>query len=69
MENKEFSFEEAMKELESIVAALERGDVSLDESLKLYERGVGLVREANRLLSDAKEKIISVSGEPNDKQP
>jgi exodeoxyribonuclease VII small subunit len=62
MENKEFSFEEAMKELESIVAALERGDVSLEDSLKLYEKGVGLVREANKLLTDAKERIIAVSG-------
>ena len=62
MENKEFSFEEAMKELESIVASLERGDVSLEDSLKLYEKGVGLVREANKLLSDAKERIIAVSG-------
>ena len=62
MENKEFSFEEAMKELESIVAALESGDVSLEDSLKLYEKGVGLVREANKLLTDAKERIIAVSG-------
>lgn len=62
MENKEFSFEEAMKELENIVAALERGEVSLEDSLKLYEKGVGLVREANKLLSDAKERIITVSG-------
>ena len=62
MENKEFSFDEAMKELESIVAALERGDVSLEDSLKLYEKGVGLVREANKLLTDAKERIIAVSG-------
>lgn len=62
MENKEFSFEEAMKELENIVAALERGEVSLEDSLKLYKKGVGLVREANKLLSDAKERIIAVSG-------
>ena len=62
MENKEFSFEEAMKELENIVAVLERGEVSLEDSLKLYEKGVGLVREANKLLSDAKERIIAVSG-------
>lgn len=68
MENKEFSFEEAMRELENIVAALERGDVSLKDSLKLYEKGVGLVREANKLLSDAKERIIAVSGvQTNDK--
>lgn len=62
MENKEFSFEEAMKELENIVAALEKGEVSLEDSLKLYEKGVGLVREANKLLSDAKERIIAISG-------
>lgn len=61
MVDNDFSFERAMQELEEIVRTLESGDVSLDESLKLYEKGVGLVREANRLLADAKEKIVSVS--------
>ncbi len=62
MNKDKFNFEEALKEIEEIVAALESGKVSLEESLSLYERGVKLVREANALLSDAKSKLMSVSG-------
>ncbi len=62
MSNDKFNFESAMKELEEIVNALEGGKVSLEDSLKLYEKGIKLVREANQLLSDAKEKLINVSG-------
>lgn len=65
MKNEEFCFEEAMKRLEEIVALLEGGKVSLDESLKLYEEGVSLVRNANVLLSQAKQKLITSSGETN----
>ena len=62
MNNDKFNFEEALKEIEEIVAALESGKVSLDESLLLYERGVKLVREANALLTNAKQKLIKVNG-------
>ena len=62
MNKEKFNFEEALKEIEDIVAALESGKVSLEESLCLYERGVKLVKEANALLSDAKSKLMNVSG-------
>ena len=62
MDKEKFNFEEALKEIEDIVVALEGGKVSLEESLALYERGVKLVREANALLSDAKNKLLNVSG-------
>lgn len=62
MENNKFNFEVSMKQLEDIVKALESGKVSLEESIKLYESGLKLVREANTLLSEAKEKLISVAG-------
>lgn len=58
-----FNFEEAMKRLEEIVRILESGQVSLDDSMKLYEEGVALVTKANGLLSEAKQKLITVSGE------
>lgn len=63
MVDKEFSFEEAILRLEEIVRILESGKTSLNDSIKLYEEGVALVREANELLSKAKQKLINVNGE------
>lgn len=65
MSKETFNFEEAMKRLEEIVRVLESGQVSLDDSMKLYEEGVSLVAKANGLLSEAKQKLITVSGEVN----
>nr|WP_043111777.1 exodeoxyribonuclease VII small subunit [Solimonas flava] len=50
-------FEEAMKELESIVQTLERGDLRLDESLRLFERGVALARQCRGSLEHAELKV------------
>lgn len=66
MSKKEFSFEEAMVRLEEIVRILEGGKTSLNDSMKLYEEGVALVREANELLSKAKQKLIIVNGEESE---
>ena len=63
MDAKTFSFEEAMKRLEEIVRLLENGQVSLDESIKLYEEGVALVNAAKTLLTSAKQKLMTVSGD------
>ena len=63
MSKKDFSFEEAMTRLEEIVRILEGGKTSLNDSMKLYEEGVALVREANELLSKAKQKLLIVNGE------
>ena len=63
MSKKDFSFEEAMVRLEEIVRILEDGKTSLNDSMKLYEEGVALVRQANELLSKAKQKLIIVNGE------
>lgn len=53
----ERSFENALKELEEIVERLEKGDLSLEESLQLFERGVGLARFCHRKLEEAKRKV------------
>ncbi len=53
----ELSYEDAVSELEAIVARLEHGDLSLDESLRLFERGVGLMRAASARLDEAERRI------------
>ena len=53
MENKPLNFEQAMTRLEEIVRALENGSATLDESLKLYEEGIGLVRTCSAKLDEA----------------
>jgi exodeoxyribonuclease VII small subunit len=51
------SFEESLEELESLVEKLERGQLTLDESLGLFERGMKLARICNQKLSKAERKI------------
>ena len=51
------SFEESLKELESIVNQLEDGDLALEESLKLFENGVRLSRECRERLTAAERRI------------
>lgn len=54
------SFESSMKRLEEIVRAMERGDVALDESLKLFQEGTDLVRACGKLLDDAQLQVEKV---------
>ena len=67
-ENK--SFEENMQRLEQIVRAMERGDVALEESLKLFQEGTGLVQSCGKLLDEAElqvKKIVSgADGRPSE---
>jgi exodeoxyribonuclease VII small subunit len=51
------SFEESLVELERIVAELEQGDVSLDDALKQFERGINLVRNSQAKLEQAQQKV------------
>ena len=50
-------FEDALKELEEVVARLEKGELSLEDSLRLYERGIGLARHCHAKLEEAEGKI------------
>ncbi len=58
--NGEMNFETAMTRLEQIVNLLEGGKVTLDESLKLYEEGVALVRLCSDSLDKAEQRIKTV---------
>jgi len=71
------TFEQNMLRLEQIVRAMERGDVALEESLKLFQEGTELVRECGKLLEDAKLQVSKITAgqdgepteEPFDEQP
>ncbi|UCX05282.1 exodeoxyribonuclease VII small subunit [Shewanella sp. HL-SH8] len=51
------SFEQSLNELETIVASLEQGEVSLDDALKQFERGINLVRQSQAKLEQAQQKV------------
>lgn len=53
----ELSFEEAMAALETVVGQLERGDVALEASIAMYERGAALKAHCAGLLAKAEEKV------------
>ena len=67
---KDFDFEKSLKELEQTVSALEKGDMSLDDSIKTFEKGIALSKECSKYLEDAKQRIMTLSeaecGEKND---
>lgn len=66
------SFEDAMRELESLVGQLERGDVALDESIALYERGAALKARCETKLKEAEEKVAKITlidGQPKGTAP
>jgi exodeoxyribonuclease VII small subunit len=66
-------FEKALAELESIVQRLERGDVALEESVAIYERGEALKRRCDELLRQAEARVekitLSASGKPTGTEP
>ena len=53
----QMKFEEALKRIEEIVEALEQGEVSLDDSLKLYEEGQSLIKFCREKLTKVEEKV------------
>ena len=58
--SQKMSFEENMCRLEQIVRSLERGDVSLEESLKLFQEGTGLIRSCGNLLDEAQLQVMKI---------
>lgn len=69
----EMTFEQAMAELEKVVGQLERGDVPLEDSIRLYERGAELKKRCETKLKEAEEKVAAITldkeGTPTGTQP
>lgn len=59
--SKKPTFEENISRLEQIVRAMERGDVALEESLKLFQEGTELVRVCEKLLDDAQLQVSKIT--------
>ena len=59
------TFEESMARLEQIVRAMERGDVALEESLKLFQEGTELVKNSQKLLDDAQLQVKKIMTAPD----
>ena len=55
------TFEQSMQRLEQIVRAMERGDVPLEESLKLFQEGTELVRRCSKLLDEAELQVKKIA--------
>lgn len=65
MNPKNKTFEENMQRLEQIVRSLERGDVALEESLKLFQEGTALIQSCGKLLDEAELQVMKIASAPD----
>lgn len=65
MAKKELSFEESMKRLDEIVKGLEKGDVSLKDSMALFEEGTALIRRCTEMLDGAEQQVVRLKKGPD----
>ncbi len=68
MAAKKISFEQSMARLDEIVRHLEKGDMSLNDSLALFEEGTALIRSCEKQLDEAEQKVVKLRKGP-DRQP
>ena len=59
------SFEQALKRLDEIVKGLEKGDVSLNDSMSLFEEGTGLIRLCSGMLDAAEQQVVKLKKGPD----
>ena len=65
MNEQNMTFEQSMQRLEQIVRDMERGDVALEESLKLFQEGTDLVSRCGKLLDDAELQVKRIMTAPD----
>ncbi len=63
--SRKFDFNKGLSELEEIIGRMESGDLSLEESLKYFEKGIKLHRQCHSALSSAEQRISVLSEEDN----
>ena len=62
------NFENALGELETLVETMEQGELSLEESVKHYERGIALLKQCHQALRQAEQTVMKLSGEGDEEQ-
>lgn len=62
----EKTFEASMQELEAVVAGLEAGDITLDKSLELFEKGIKLAKSCRKQLDEAEKRVKILTAEGNE---
>ena len=65
MNEQNMNFETSMQRLEQIVRTMERGDVALEDSLKLFQEGTELVRRCGKLLDEAQLQVTKILADPD----
>jgi len=65
----DFNFEKALEELEQLVTAMEEGDLTLEQSLQSFEKGIKLTRECQSALKQAEQKVELLLNEEGDTEP
>ena len=65
MAKKELSFEDSMQRLDEIVKALEKGDVTLNDSMAMFEEGTALIRRCTELLDSAQQQVVRLKKGPD----
>ncbi len=65
MSKKSMTFEQSMERLDEIVQALEAGETSLEDSIKLFEEGTALAAKCGKLLDDAELKVTKLTEGPD----
>ncbi|MGC1181788.1 exodeoxyribonuclease VII small subunit [Legionella sp.] len=67
--SKGIHFEQSIEELEKIVRQLEKGELTLEDSLKQFEKGIGLARHCHDVLQQAEQKIETLTADRSTTQP
>lgn len=68
MASKKLTFEQSLARLDEIVKHLERGDLPLADSLKLFEEGTALIAGCGKMLDEAEQKVVKLKKGP-DREP
>lgn len=67
MAGKKQSFEQSMSRLEEIVSLLEKGEAPLEDALKLFEEGTGLMKQCSAMLDKAEQTVVRLTAGENGK--
>lgn len=65
MPDEKLSFELSLKRIDEIVKSLEKGDVALEESMKLFEEGTALIRRCGTMLDEAEQQVVRLRKGPD----